>query len=74
MNNDLSALADFDDDNFDENAIRNWATETGGLPDESAFPFASWLNGVWNGFDDGSGAQTNEDILKSALGFWTGRS
>lgn len=74
MNNDPSALADFVDDNFDENAIRNWATETGHLPDVSAFPFASWLNSAWNDFDDDSGAQTNEDILKGALEFWTGRS
>lgn len=75
-NNDPSALADFEDDSFDEQAILTWASSDAGgaLPAVSAHPFASWLNEAWNDFDDESGAQSNEDVLKGALDFWTGRS
>lgn len=73
-NNDLSALADFDDDMFDEGAILDWALSDtgGGLPEVSARPFARWLNNEWNDFADESGAQTNEDVLKGALMHWMG--
>lgn len=70
----VTDLADFDADGFTEQDIRTWATEHGGLPDVSAFPFASWLDQSWNDYNDGSGTQTNEDVLTGALGFWTGRS
>lgn len=75
MNN-LSDLADFQDDNFDEAAILKWAmSDTGGdLPRVSARPFASWLNEEWNSFSDDSGTLTNEDVLKGALAHWTGAS
>lgn len=75
-NNDLSALADFEEDQFDEAAMVKWALSDtgGGLPAVSAHPFASWLNAEWNDYDDGTGTQTNEDVLKGAWEFWTGRS
>lgn len=75
MNGELSAHADFEEAMFDMDDILEWAqTDTGGgLPYVSAQPFASWLDSVWSDYDDGTGDQTNEDVLKGALSFWTGR-
>lgn len=66
--------ADFETTSFGYFEMLAWATSDtgGGLPDVSARPFAAWLDGVWNQFDDGSGTQTNEDVLKGALSDWTG--
>lgn len=73
--NDPSALADFEDgEAFDRAAIEFWADTTGNLPTISAHEFARWLDREWNDYDDGSGTQTNEQILKGALEFWTGRA
>lgn len=69
---DIKALADFEDESFDRHAIRRWAHEQAGLPPVSAEPFSWWLNGEWNEFDDETGTQTNEDVLKGALAYWTG--
>lgn len=74
MSNDPSALADFEEDLFDEAAIRKWAIETGDLPVFSAEPFARWLDQAWNDYDDGSGTLTNEDVLKGALAEWKGEA
>lgn len=73
--NDIKALADFGDTTFDEDAILAWAQSDkgGGLPGCSAAPFAGWLDRDWNDYDDGSGTRTNEDVLKDALAYWTGR-
>lgn len=70
----VTDLAGFEGDDPDVRAILDWAQNTGGLPGVSASPFADWLDSAWNDYDDGSGTQTNEQILKSALEFWTGRS
>lgn len=74
MSNDPSALADFENDAFDQDAIRKWAQEQAGLPAVSADPFCWWLNGVWNDYDDSSGTQTNEDVLNGALAHWKGEA
>lgn len=73
--NDINALANFDEATFDEAAILKWAESDtgGGLPEESARPFARWLDNAWNEFDDESGTPTNEDVLKGALKYWTGQ-
>jgi hypothetical protein len=72
----ITDLADFEDDGFDYYKIKNWTESDtgGGLPAVSAQPFANWINNQWNDFDDGSGTQTNEDVLKGALAFWTGQA
>jgi hypothetical protein len=71
----ITDLADFESDAFGYFEMLKWATsDEGGLPDVSARPFAAWLDGSWNDFDDGFGTLTNEDILKGAVAFWTGRS
>lgn len=72
----LNETADFEDDGFPYHRILNWAQSDkgAGLPYVSAQPFANWLDNNWNDYDDGTGSQTNEDILKGALDFWTGRS
>lgn len=71
----VTDLADFDDgEAFSRAMIEEWADVTGGLPAISAHGFARWLDREWNDYDDGSGTQTNEDVLKGALAFWTGRS
>jgi hypothetical protein len=65
---------------FDESSdigfedIRTWAAHDsgGGLPDVAALPFAAWLDAVWSDYDDGEGTQTNDDVLKGALAYWTG--
>ena len=71
----VTDLADFEDAVFGYRLIKEWAMsdEGGGLPSVSARPFAAWIDSEWNGFDDGSGTQTNEDILKGALDFWRGQ-
>lgn len=75
MNGSLTAHADFEESMFDEDDMLEWAQDSkgGSLPAPSALAFASWLDSVWNDYDDSSGTQTNEDILKGALAFWTGR-
>ena len=72
----ITDLADFEGQVFDKSEILAWATsdQGGGLPSVSARPFAAWLDGMWNQYSDESGTQTNEDVLKGALSFWTGRS
>lgn len=66
--------ADFEEPVFSPSEILAWTTSDAGgsLPNVSARPFTEWLNGTWNQFDDGSGTQTNENILKGALEHWTG--
>ena len=73
MSNDITALADFEETTFDTGAMYRWAKEHGVIPQESAWPFAQWLDRTWNDWDDASGTQTNEDILKGALAYWTGQ-
>lgn len=72
----LTSLASFQVIDFTQEMVRQWAVAEsgGGLPAVSADAFAQWLNEVWNGFDDGTGTQTNEDILTGAWKSWTGRS
>lgn len=76
MTANITDLAEFEDEVFDEKDILDWATSGtgGGLPDVSAQPFAAWLNNTWNEFGDEDREQTNEEVLKSALDHWTGRS
>lgn len=71
----ITDLAEFEYGLFGYNLIKRWALSDtgGGLPAVSAHPFADWLNDSFNDFDDGSGTQTNEDILKGALDFWRGQ-
>lgn len=72
---DIKTTAEFEDaGEFDRADIEHWADVTGNLPTISAHEFARWLDREWNDFDDGSGTQTNEDVLKGALAYWTGRS
>jgi hypothetical protein len=59
-------------DAFSYTEIKKWALEY--LPEVSASPFATWLDQVWDDYDDDSGTQTNGAILQGALSFWTGRS
>lgn len=68
--------AEFEDGVFGYSRIKEWAQSDtgGGLPTESAQPFANWLDGAWNQYDDASGTQTNEDILTSARDYWTGKA
>jgi hypothetical protein len=70
----VTDIAEFGDEEFDYYKIKNWALadDGGGLPEVSAQPFANWINNAWNEFDDESGTQTNEDVLKGALDYWTG--
>jgi hypothetical protein len=77
MTTKITDLADFEDpDQFGQPEIFKWATSDtgGGLPAVSALPFSSWIDNQWNEYDDGSGTQTNEDVLKAAVAFWTGRA
>lgn len=72
---DIRALADFEDgDAFDRTDIEEWADITGNLPTVSAHEFARWLDREWNDYDDSSGTQTNEDVLKGALAYWKGEA
>lgn len=70
----LNQPADFETSALDTPVILSWAVDDdgGGLPFASARPFASWLNGVWNGFDDSAGKLTNLGVLKGGLHEWTG--
>jgi hypothetical protein len=72
----LTDLADFENQVFTQDMILEWAKSEsgGGLPSVSARPFAEWIDRSWNDFDDGEGKLTNEDVLKGAQEFWTGRS
>lgn len=72
MSNDITALADFENGDFGRSMIEEWADVTGGLPAVSAHAFAQWLDGAWNDYNDESGTQTNEDVLKGALAYWRG--
>lgn len=80
MNDKLKELitqpANFEESTFGYFEMVEWAKddEGGGLPDVSARPFAAWLDGTWNEFDDGTGKQTNDNILQGAWESWTGRS
>lgn len=76
MTADITDLAEFEDEVFDQNDILDWAKSStgGGLPPVSAEPFAAWLNDTWNEYNDEDREQTNGEVLKSALEFWTGRS
>lgn len=76
MTANITDLAEFEDEVFDERDILDWATSDtgGGLPRVSAEPFAAWLNNTWNEYSDEDREQTNEEVLKSALDHWTGRS
>lgn len=71
---DATALAEFEDGDFDRTMIEHWADTAGGLPTISAYEFSRWLDREWNDYDDGTGTQTNEQVLKGALAFWTGHS
>lgn len=72
----ITDVADFNEAVFGYFEMLKWAESSsgGGLPNVSARPFAAWLDGIWRDFDDSSGTQTNEDILKGAVAFWTGRA
>jgi len=76
LKDNLNAVADFESAVFGYFDMLVWAKADGGggLPDVSARPFAAWLDGSWNDYDDGEGKLTNEDVLKGALAFWTGRA
>lgn len=66
----ITDLAEFENAEFTENDIVDWALDH--LPQPSASAFAAWLDHIWSDYDDGSGTQTNEDILKGALAYWCG--
>lgn len=72
------ALADFDEDLPGAQAvtrkmIQDYITTSSALPHESAVPFAEWANETWNEYDDGSGAQTNGQIVAGMLAYWRGQ-
>lgn len=71
----VKELANFEEVEIGPADILEWAQsdEGGGLPTVSAEPFAAWLDAEWNEFDQGDETQTNEDVLKGALAFWTGQ-
>jgi hypothetical protein len=70
----LTERADFDEPVFDRDMILDWAMngQGGDLIGPAASAFASWLDADWNDYDDGTGTQTNEDVLRGALNQWVG--
>lgn len=70
----LADTADFEEAEFTESMIQEWAQaeDGGGLVYPAARAFASWLDNGWNEFADPEQVQTNLDVLKSALSEWTG--
>jgi len=70
----LEQAANFEEAEFTESMIQEWASseDGGGLPYASAHAFAAWLDNGWNEFNDPESSQTNLDILKSGLREWTG--
>ncbi|WP_030798918.1 hypothetical protein [Streptomyces sp. NRRL S-337] len=56
----------------DYDMIRDYVIKAGELPEESARPFARWLNETWFDFSEEPG-QTNGDIINGALAYWRGQ-
>lgn len=70
----LSETADFENETVTEQQILKYAQTVGNLPYPSAAAFATWLDTNWNDYDEGTGEQTNQDILNGALREWTGQA
>lgn len=56
----------------DDDMIREYILAAGELPEESARPFAKWLNEVWFDFSEEPGP-TNGAIITGALSYWRGQ-
>ncbi|WP_169314111.1 hypothetical protein [Streptomyces piniterrae] len=56
----------------DDDMIREYVIEARELPEESARPFAQWLNETWFDFSEEPGA-TNGEIIAGALADWRGQ-
>ena len=52
--------------------IYQYVTDTNELPEESARPFAVWLDNVWHDFN-ADGDLTNGKLIAGALAHWRGQ-
>jgi hypothetical protein len=55
-----------------EGMIHAYVIEEWGWPIVSASPFARFADDVWFEYNDGSGTQTNGQILAGILAYWRG--
>lgn len=56
----------------DEEMIFDYVLDQHELPEQSARPFADWINNVWYEFFDDAEGVTNGDVIKGALTEWCG--
>lgn len=54
-----------------DEAIFDFVTKSGQLPEESARPFAAWLDGEWNTFNEDED-KTAGEVIAGALAYWRG--
>lgn len=52
--------------------IHEYVTSNGELPEESARPFAAWLDEAWNEWNE-DGRLTNGEVIAGALAYWRGQ-